>query len=86
VKHVLKTWPEYFTAIRNGKKTWEFRKHDRTFKSGDDLVLMEWCPVAKEYTGEVEKRRVTYVASGGLIPEGFCVMSVVHLAECGANR
>lgn len=76
MNHVLKIWPAYFKDVRSGKKTWELRRDDRQFSEGDTLVLMEWDPVPKEYTGEVERRRVTYVARGGAIPDGFCCMSI----------
>ncbi len=76
MNHVLKTWPQYFKELRSGRKTWELRRDDREFSEGDTLTLMEWDPCAKEYTGEVEKRRVTYVARYAAIPDGFCCMSV----------
>ncbi len=78
MNHVLKTWPPYFKETRNGRKTWELRRDDRGFSEGDALILMEWDPTTSEYTGEVERRLVTYVARGGAIPEGFCCMSVVQ--------
>jgi DNA-directed RNA polymerase subunit RPC12/RpoP len=75
--HQLKTWPRYFEAIRSGEKTWEFRKDDRNYQVGDALCLREWSDVAETYTGRVEVRHVTYIARGELIPEGYCVMSVI---------
>lgn len=76
MNHVLKIWPQYFKEVRSCRKTWELRKNDRQFSVGDTLILMEWDPGPREYTGEVEKRRVTYVADGAAIPDGFCCMSI----------
>lgn len=43
-KHNLKTWPEYFRAVRNREKTFEVRLNDRDFKVDDILVLKEFDP------------------------------------------
>lgn len=40
----LKTLPEYFQAVIDGKKPFEIRKNDRNFKT-DDLYILE------EFTG-----------------------------------
>ncbi len=60
-KHELKCWPEYFTAIQNGDKTFEIRKNDRDFKVGDVLHLREWDPKLEEYTGIWHDRRIVYM-------------------------
>lgn len=78
VKHVLKCWPEPFKAIASGLKTHEIRKNDRSYASGDILVLHEWNPQTERYTGEVETVFVTYISEGGKfgLPLDLCVMSV----------
>jgi hypothetical protein len=43
-KHELKIWPQFFRAVLNGSKTFELRKNDREFQSGDEVVLREWDP------------------------------------------
>lgn len=82
--HELKTWPEYFKAISMGHKMFELRRNDRGFKPGDILLLAEYDPSLKSYTGQTLKRKVDYVLEGegvelfGLQP-GFCIMSISEL-------
>jgi hypothetical protein len=77
-RHVLKTWPGPFVAMREGKKTFEFRKDDRGYRVGDMLVLREWTPDSQSYLGPEMVRWVTYIARGPAfgIPDGYCIMSV----------
>jgi len=56
-----KIWPEYFQNILEGIKTYELRLADFECKPGDILVLKEWNPKTKEYTGRVIEKEVTYV-------------------------
>ena len=79
--HELKTWPEPFTALREGLKHHETRMDDgRGFKVGDHLRLREWHPLENCYTGREEWRWVTYISRGPDwgIPEGMVVMSVAE--------
>jgi len=61
MKHNKKTWPEYFQKIIEGKKTFELRIADWECKEGDILVLQEWDPKTKKYTGREIEKKVTYV-------------------------
>ena len=54
-------WPEYFEAIKFGKKKFELRLNDFDIKEGDTLILEEWNPKIKEYTGRKIEKKVTYV-------------------------
>lgn len=90
--HVLKTWPEEFKAVVSGEKTHEWRRDDRPFSVGDDLLLEEFEPCPKcnakggeccsephgVYTGRLAKASVTYItrSPGFGIPDGWLVMSV----------
>jgi hypothetical protein len=79
VTHRLKCLTEPFEAIDQGLKRFEFRKDDRGFQVGDELVLCEWMPeVVPSYTGRVLIRSVSYIARGPSwgIPEGFAVLSL----------
>ena len=56
-----KVWPEYFEEIRSGKKKLELRLADFEVREGDTLVLEEWDPDRKEYTGRKIEVAVTYI-------------------------
>ncbi len=61
MRHVKKVWPEFFQKILDGKKTFELRLADWECDEGDILVLREWDPETKEYTGRETEKKVTYV-------------------------
>lgn len=56
-----KIWPKYFDAIVSGKKKYELRLNDFDINEGDVLVLEEWDPDTKSYTGRSVEKKVTYV-------------------------
>jgi len=56
-----KVWPDYFQKIIDGVKTYELRLADFECKQDDVLILKEWDPKTKEYTGRVIEKVVTYV-------------------------
>ncbi len=56
-----KVWPEYFQQIFDDKKTFELRLNDFEIAEGDTLVLKEWDPGTKAYTGRELSRTVGYV-------------------------
>ncbi len=58
---VKKVWPKYFDAIIEGKKNFEIRLADFECKEGDTIILKEWNPKNRKYTGRKVARRVTYV-------------------------
>lgn len=57
-----KLWPQYFQEILDGNKTYELRLADWDCQKGDTLVLKEWNPDTKEFTGRVLVKQVGYVA------------------------
>lgn len=61
MRHEKKVWPEYFQKILDGKKTYELRLADWECKEGDILVLEEWDPKTKEFTGRTIEKEVTHV-------------------------
>ena len=56
-----KVWPEYFDKIISGEKTFELRLADWDCTIGDFLILKEWDPSTKEYTGRWIEKQITYV-------------------------
>lgn len=56
-----KIHPGYFDAVASGKKKYELRLNDFEVSDGDVLLLREWDPDTKTYTGRSIERTVTYV-------------------------
>lgn len=78
-EHELKCAPAPFHALKRGDKTFEYRKNDRDFQTGDTLRLREWeyprtppghkghdaPPVPPDYyTGEEIRAAVLYCLYG----------------------
>lgn len=80
--HALKTWPQYFKDIQEGRKTFELRKDDRGYNVGDILVLQEFDVdgEAPLLTGNECTRKVNYILRDakqfGLM-DGYCIMGLV---------
>ncbi len=76
--HTLKTHHQPFAAMRAGVKRFEYRRDDRAYEVGDDLLLHEYDPAHDSYTGEVLLVRVTYLLRGPDfgIADGYVCMSV----------
>jgi len=56
-----KIWPEYFELIKSGKKRFEIRLADFDIKEGDKLLLQEWNPETREYTGKEIEVEAKYI-------------------------
>lgn len=76
--HELKTWPEPFDAMHAGRKMFEFRKHDRDYRVGDQILSRRFDPNTKDYTGECDRFEITFMLVAGQygVPDGFCVIGV----------
>lgn len=86
--HELKTWPEFFQAMWNNDKPFEYRKNDdRDFKKGDLLICQEWNPKTQEYTGREIDARVTYVLENQMgVPEGYAILGLCIGAKISQVR
>ena len=56
-----KIWSEYFEKVISGEKKFELRLADWQCNAGDILLLREWNPETKEYTGGQIAKEVGYV-------------------------
>jgi hypothetical protein len=79
--HQLKCWPKFFESLVNGSRGFELRKNDRDFRVGDFLVLSEWDPSTRSYTGKQVRRVILYVlrAEESLFPglePGHAILSL----------
>ena len=80
--HDLKTIPEYYEAVRIGKKNFEVRKNDRDYKVGDALSLQEYDPVEKRYTGRSIGFTVIYILDNPeFVKEGYVIMGLGAVTE-----
>lgn len=66
--HVLNTLPHYYDAVASGAKTFEIRRNDRGFQTGDviELVRMrnETDRNAKSFDRSRIRKRITYMFAG----------------------
>lgn len=81
MRHELKTWPEFFARLVARKKRCELRRDDRGFRVGDTLVLREYDPALRGYTGNATTVKVTDIIRDvpqfGLEP-GYCILSITE--------
>jgi hypothetical protein len=89
--HVLKTHARYFDAVADGRKTFEVRKNDRAFQTGDILELVKVendhphayiAPPGEHWSRKhTIRKRITYLLQGGQfgIEPGFCVLGLGDL-------
>lgn len=56
-----KAWPKIFEDVLSGKKKFDLRLADFEIKEGDTLILEEWNPETKEYTGRKLEKKAGYI-------------------------
>ncbi|MBU0467196.1 MAG: DUF3850 domain-containing protein [Nanoarchaeota archaeon] len=56
-----KTWPKEFQAVLEGRKKFDLRLADFKINEGDILVLKEFNPETKSYTGRILEKKVSYI-------------------------
>lgn len=94
--HELRTWPEYFQAVWDGRKAFELRRDDRPggFQVRDLLHLREYDPDLEDqepgerYTGRELTARVTYVLRGGAfgLEAGYAVLGLQLMQRANSGR
>ena len=77
---------EFFNEVARGNKTFEYRLADWDAREGDTLVLKEWDPKTKDYTGRQITKQIGYVLNLKDLPDfhtveekekyGFMVISL----------
>jgi len=56
-----KTWPYLFDKVLSGEKQFDLRIAEFECEVGDTLVLREWDPEKKEYTGRELEKEITFL-------------------------
>ncbi len=56
-----KAWPELFEKVLSGEKNFDLRLAEFECEKGDILILREWDPKTKEYTGRELEKEVAFV-------------------------
>lgn len=82
--HDLKIRPEYYNPVSAGTKTFEVRKNDRGFLTGDYLILREYAQqgTSGNYTGREVKVAVTYILRESCyVRPGYVVMGIRKVGE-----
>lgn len=81
--HELKTWTEYYNAVNHPnikyRKNFEVRKNDRDYQVGDYLLLKDYNPETKEYSGKECFRLITYILDKQpFVSEGYIIMGLIE--------
>ena len=56
-----KTWPKIFEDVLSGRKKFDLRLADFDIYEGDSLILAEWNPETKQYTGRKLEKKASYI-------------------------
>lgn len=75
--HVLKCWPCYFEPTLAGAKPFELRFDDRGFKVGHHVLLREWDPRKKKYSGRTLSFMISCILKNSpMLQKGFCILGM----------
>lgn len=87
--HELKCWPQYFDAVVSGEKTFEVRRDDRGFQTGDVVELQRTYEdmshaVKRDINGipsDYRRFKIGWILTGGQlgIEPGYIVFSLEPL-------
>ena len=76
MKHKLKILPEYFKAVKEGRKKFEVRFNDRDYQVDDILILEELDPFGETTTGNVIFVKVIYILKDFGLQAGYCILGI----------
>jgi len=62
-----KIWPKWFKIMKSERRNAELRLADFQIKPGDILILEEWDPKKKEYTGKMLRKKAKKVTKVNLL-------------------
>lgn len=85
--HELKIWPKHIEDLDSGRKTFEIRStKDRDFRPGDELLLNEYLPKERVYTGRQLRTKILGVHEDvdGLEPD-FAILSLDTVQRTGSQ-
>jgi hypothetical protein len=77
--HYLKTWPVYFRAVESGSKSFEVRRNDRGFQTGDTVILQYHDPdFDMTNASRSITRKIGWILQGGQfgVEPGYCVFGL----------
>lgn len=82
--HELKTDPEVFQDVCDGRKTYEIRYNDRNYQVGDILILRETKYTGQqikeglplEFTGRQYATEITHILTGYGLQDGWAILSI----------
>lgn len=90
VVHEVKAWPQQFKQIKDNERTFDPRKNDRNFQTGDVMIVNEFEPDSGSdfdhptgrFTGDKTRRRINRVFENlpGLRP-GYVVLALDNFIE-----
>lgn len=69
--HELKELHQFYIGLEDGSKNFEIRKNDRDYKVGNILILKEYDPWTKKYSGRSLKKQITYILHHEVFPDGI---------------
>lgn len=77
--HVLKCWTEFYDLVENGSKTFEVRRDDRPYAAQDLLVLQDFDPETKEFSGREQIVMVGFaLRDEAFVKPGFVILSIME--------
>lgn len=80
--HHIKLGASFFEDVCSGKKSFELRKNDRGYKTGDILEMLEFAD--GKHTGRTVRVLVTYMLEDFTgLEDGYCIMATTLLNENG---